>query len=201
MSITIEEYSSRAIQTAQYPNKGKNLIYTVFGLIDEFGEAVEKMEHVPTIDINFWDFIDEMGDMLWYFNQTHYEFDQQYKTIDSFPDLIKRTKCSPSYCLAYDINQNLIIKNLIINMSKLAGVMKKAVRDNKGKIQKEKIELFIINYKESLRWYQIWIDYINTKNSNYTNLTLTIETIGAKNITKLEDRAARGVIKGDGDKR
>jgi NTP pyrophosphatase (non-canonical NTP hydrolase) len=70
--MTFEEYQKKAEITVVYPNKGKNLIYTVLGLVGESGEVAEKIKKIirdKDGQINEEDkqlLAKELGDVLWY---------------------------------------------------------------------------------------------------------------------------------------
>lgn len=83
--MTFEEYEKKALETAQYPDFGKNLLYPTLKLAGEAGEVAEKIGKAwrnsgvyPTwpegMSLQQWDgLIAELGDVLWYINALAYE--------------------------------------------------------------------------------------------------------------------------------
>lgn len=198
-----EDYSSRANNTGTYPNKGNNIVYTVIGLFDEFGETVEKLMSFNNTNEAFCGIVDELGDVFWYFNQTWHEMFATSKRQDyvSYTFFNFLEMAEPKIMANIAMTDTQIIKNLIVYLSKLQGFCKKAVRENNNQIQKEKIHKFYEHYLNALREYCLWVDWIKVNYSGYYPNTLTLQAIAERNITKLEDRAKRNVLHGDGDKR
>jgi NTP pyrophosphatase (non-canonical NTP hydrolase) len=70
--MTLNEYQAKALETAIYPNIGKNLIYPTFKLCGEAGEVAEKMGKAIRDDGGIItsarreDLIKELGDVQWY---------------------------------------------------------------------------------------------------------------------------------------
>jgi NTP pyrophosphatase (non-canonical NTP hydrolase) len=66
------EYEKRSGSTAQYPDKGKSLVYPTLGLVGEAGEVAEKVKKIlrdKKGKINVTDrnlLKKELGDVLWY---------------------------------------------------------------------------------------------------------------------------------------
>ncbi|MCD6371508.1 MAG: nucleoside triphosphate pyrophosphohydrolase family protein [Candidatus Aenigmarchaeota archaeon] len=73
--MEFEEYQKKSRETAIYPNKGKNFVYPVLGLLGEAGEVTEKIKKLirdkeGKIDDEFREKIKkELGDVLWYIAQ------------------------------------------------------------------------------------------------------------------------------------
>lgn len=73
--MEFEEYQKKSRETAIYPNKGKNFVYPVLGLLGEAGEVAEKIKKLirdkeGKIDDEFREKIKkELGDVLWYIAQ------------------------------------------------------------------------------------------------------------------------------------
>ncbi len=71
----LKDYQKQAQKTAQYPNKGKNYIYPVLGLVGEAGEVAEKFKKIIRDNdgkINSEkkaEIEKELGDVLWYISQ------------------------------------------------------------------------------------------------------------------------------------
>ncbi len=73
--MDFNEYQKKAEETAVYPNKGKNFIYPVLGLVGESGEVAEKIKKVLREKRGIVDnktkreVKKELGDVLWYVSQ------------------------------------------------------------------------------------------------------------------------------------
>ena|ERR1041385_37569 len=72
--MTFEEYQIKAMATAVYPEKGKNFIYPVLGLVGESGEIADKIKKIlrdngGVINEDQKKLLKkELGDVLWYIN-------------------------------------------------------------------------------------------------------------------------------------
>ena len=80
---------------------------------------------------------------------------------------------------------------LVGEAGEIAEKIKKALRDNKGEIDEERLE----NLKKELGdvlWYVAQLS---------TELGLSLDEVANTNIEKLQSRKKRGVISGDGDDR
>ena len=73
--MDLNEYQTRARETAKYPKVGSNLIYPTLGLSGESGEVADKVKKVlrdndGVFDENVKEAIKlELGDVLWYVSQ------------------------------------------------------------------------------------------------------------------------------------
>lgn len=72
MSLEFDDYQKQAFTTAQYPNKGSNIIYPTLGLCGESGEVAEKVKKIirdnnGVIDEERKEMLKkEISDVLWY---------------------------------------------------------------------------------------------------------------------------------------
>jgi NTP pyrophosphatase (non-canonical NTP hydrolase) len=79
--MNFNEYQKKSRKTAVYPNKGKNFIYPVLGLVGESGEVAEKIKKVLREKGGIVDkrtkreIKKELGDVLWYVSQVAAELD------------------------------------------------------------------------------------------------------------------------------
>jgi NTP pyrophosphatase (non-canonical NTP hydrolase) len=70
--MNFEDYQTRAMSTAIYPNRGNNLVYPVLGLNGEAGEIAEKLKKIirdsggELSPESRKDLSKELGDILWY---------------------------------------------------------------------------------------------------------------------------------------
>jgi NTP pyrophosphatase (non-canonical NTP hydrolase) len=101
--MTFEEYQKKAETTAVYPNKGKNLIYTILGLVGESGEVAEKVKKIIRDkggQINREDkqlLAKELGDVLWYLAMASQELGLSLEyvadlNVEKLQDRYKREK-------------------------------------------------------------------------------------------------------------
>ena len=71
-ALTLTEYSSLALETAVYPNRGANVPYAVLGLVGEAGEVADKVKKVMRDRDGCYDadaktqIAKELGDVMWY---------------------------------------------------------------------------------------------------------------------------------------
>jgi NTP pyrophosphatase (non-canonical NTP hydrolase) len=67
-----DHYQKKSRKTAVYPNKGKNFVYPVLGLVGEAGEVAEKIKKIIRDDggkmskFKKDEIKKELGDVLWY---------------------------------------------------------------------------------------------------------------------------------------
>jgi len=74
--MNFNEYQHAALQTADYPEKGRNLIYPALGLAGEAGEVVDKIKKYwrndgitageQLTDEQRHELVRELGDLEWY---------------------------------------------------------------------------------------------------------------------------------------
>jgi NTP pyrophosphatase (non-canonical NTP hydrolase) len=74
--MTLNEYQQAALETAQYPDRGNNVIYPSLGLAGEAGEAVDKVKKIwrnlgvtsgrEYLASQRLELAKEIGDVMWY---------------------------------------------------------------------------------------------------------------------------------------
>jgi NTP pyrophosphatase (non-canonical NTP hydrolase) len=74
--MTLNEYQQAALETAQYPDRGNNVIYPSLGLAGEAGEAVDKVKKIwrnlgitsgrEYLATQRLELAKEIGDVMWY---------------------------------------------------------------------------------------------------------------------------------------
>lgn len=119
--MNFKEYYEKAQSTAIYPNRGKNLAYTVLGLVEETAEAMDKEKDAAPKE-----FIKEVGDILWYLTMT---------ASEAKIDMVKLTPES---------NHERLM-DLVAN---IAGIAKKVMRDEDGLISVEKKDKLLQNLRK-----------------------------------------------------
>ncbi len=81
------EYQSRAIETAIYPNQGQNFIYPTLGLVGEAGEVAEKAKKIirdgdgVLTDSDREKIALELSDVCWYVAVLAHEIDYSLDEI------------------------------------------------------------------------------------------------------------------------
>ena len=120
--MKIKEYSEKALTTAIYPNRGKNLAYASLGLIEELMETVEKIEKKSSDE----EIVKELGDVLWYMNAICFEIKHSLEAVASNAALETSLDC--------DVSQ--VIQTI-------AGKTKKHIRDDNGELDPKKRDSII----------------------------------------------------------
>ncbi|MEK7134370.1 MAG: nucleoside triphosphate pyrophosphohydrolase family protein [Patescibacteria group bacterium] len=78
--MQFSEYEKQAVETAKYPNVGRNFVYPTLGLVGEAGEVAEKIKKIlrdesgVVSDEKKEEIKKEMGDVLWYLATLSREF-------------------------------------------------------------------------------------------------------------------------------
>lgn len=76
ISMNFDEYQKAALNTAIYPNRGKNLNYTILGMCGESGELANKLAKTirdsngKVTEEDREGMISELGDILWFLSAT-----------------------------------------------------------------------------------------------------------------------------------
>jgi NTP pyrophosphatase (non-canonical NTP hydrolase) len=96
--MNFDEYSIRALGTAQYPSVGSNLVYPAMGLAGEAGEYCDKVKKMwrnkGVMDVSKLTIAEriemakELGDILWYIAASAKELDIDLSTV-AFHNLTK----------------------------------------------------------------------------------------------------------------
>lgn len=180
--MNYNEYQDKVGQFADYPaasvdgNKVR-LLYPVLGLCEEVGELTEKMHKYLASGLSE-DMVDgvvkELGDVCW--------FCQEVCTVMGWR-LQDIAMMQPSS----DVPE----MDMHLFSDRIAGILAKAVRDNRGVVPDEKIA----DMKRCLLEV-----FIRTKTLSLS-IGTDIEDVLQKNYIKLASRKERGVIHGSGDDR
>lgn len=173
--MDFNDYQQKSLATAIYPNRGNNLAYTAFGIIEETGEVLEKLDILDQDGLK-----KEMGDQCWYIANCCSELNVKMQ------DLVPRMNS----VICPDKDRDLV-DFMIVQITKIAGKTKKMIRDDNGKITEDKKEAILT----ALAHIMAAIDKMAH------NHNLDIEEIMEANLAKLLDRKNRNVLKGSGDNR
>lgn len=196
MVNTLQEYIEFTRTTAVYP-KENELGYLVFGIFDELGEALEKINRLNYIEGGQYvpELISEISDIYWYTARLLdcLNVDLSLKNLlISEQDYLKK---NPSFSKVENIplyDKYTLQKkftSLYKYLSTMCGNLKKMIRDNNDKkIEYAKNDL--LQFTDAL--------FYHTFRLAGANSPLHIMNV---NVKKLSDRKERGVLKGDGDKR
>lgn len=112
------EYQKETLKTAVYPNVGNNLGYAALGLIDEYGEFLEKWYiHFNTDQDLSEELEKELGDLYWYFSSVCREVGY------NLADIVEKSSVE-------EINDTM-------DVFKVAGIAKKWQRDGKEIIEEK----------------------------------------------------------------
>ena len=169
--MDVNEYQ-RWTRTVAVYSKEKSIEYLGFGVGNEWGESVEKVQGGADKEA----ILDELGDYNWYLarlsDELGIEFESLLGTFDTEldPDLISTIG---------DITTSCIFK--------LQGVIKKHVR---GDFDTEELS------KRSLEYLEALVSGLEIMLGDYS-----METLAQRNHDKLMARKEKGTLKGDGDNR
>jgi len=182
-NISLSEYQKRAMNTAIYPKRGRNILYPMLGLIGETGELVEKIKKVIRDDngkitaARRESIRSEMGDILWYLaaicTEAKIDLGAAYLLVNKdknvrqdlfllilqLPHVLSQISKSVEYCMDSDVSKH-----------------QTDIGDNIATMLKLLMNICLV-------------------------CALDLNKVAEKNLEKLWDRHTRGVIKGDGDDR
>lgn len=176
--MRLKDYTEKARLTAIYP-KERGREYVIFGLIDELGEVSEKLDLERPDD----EIIKELGDVMWYVASTIEEF--------GFQEVFELFEQSRKMNVTKNNAEKEMGKIALQHGAKLAGRMKKIMRDDDQLYTKEKVDEIYLILRSILKAVII---IVNKMGLNFTD-------IFQRNIDKLYDRQERGMLQGDGDNR
>jgi NTP pyrophosphatase (non-canonical NTP hydrolase) len=174
--MKLNEYQRAARLTAGYPGK---LLYPALGLCGEVGELTEACQPRSGISI-----AKEIGDVLWYVANTAADADLPLGSAGDragFDDFVALQDWTAHNVLAY----------LCIQAGKVAENVKKAHRDNAGLLTTVRQE----NIRMCLGRILFALAAIAKRYGS------TLDQCAEDNLAKLQSRAKRGVLGGDGNNR
>jgi len=182
----LNEYQHEALKTAIYPID-RELDYTVLGLLSEVGELGEAYAAGKIDDWGFTNLVienlfSEAGDCYWYVAAVA-------DALNAALDLILLEVEDDR--LNFTRSRGLTVLEITRASGAIAGFVKKAIRDNDGYLSDKGRE----GIKQELGVIFLQLDHLATLFGG------TGHAIRAKNLNKLADRAARGVLAGSGNTR
>ena len=194
--MQISDYMSDARSVALYLEKDPSSTFTYpsLGIADEVGELVDKIS--PELYdrlISNKEIAKEMGDVLWYINNTALDIGVSFcdimsdiadgHLIHSFSDVYLSLRASK--------DQRPTMMKLAIYSGRIAGVAKKMIRDTSGELTQEKRGVVYNSLYELIKClYEI-----------SDELGINMDDVAQWNLDKLFSRRDRGVLQGDGDNR
>lgn len=185
--ITWDEYQQQALTTAIYP-LSRELDYTVLGLCSEVGEIGEVYEAGKRNHHGFFtleqvgEALSEMGDCWWYAAAIADALKRPFEDVRTY---------FPKVETDFIESRGLTIFRIQKHASKIAGILKKALRDNDGVLE-DRHTTDILEELHHLT-YQLGNLALLFNSSN--------QIVWSRNLNKLSDRKARGVLQGSGDHR
>jgi len=201
----IEAYSEKAISTAQYPEKGKNLLYPALGLAGETGEVCEKVKKILRDKGGVVDketrnaLLKELGDIMWYINACTVEAQLDFRSIffraqEEHFNNWKGGDCEVSLASPLDV-----LASSALSMHRLAGKVTSEMENIHWGISSSNPASTLERSRCSIRNNMISI--LLHHQTCCILLDSGIVEVMAMNIEKLFSRKERGKIKGDGDDR
>jgi len=178
--ITWNEYQQQALTTAIYP-LSRELDYTILGLCSEVGELGTAYFTTMPDEV-----LAELGDCFWYAAAIADALKLPLQTVATF----REETVHPLFSI-YPSGNMAIMLQIVAEASAMAGILKKAIRDNEGFVEqahKDKITFHLFR----LLWL---MDALCHKYET------TRYAVMSANLNKLADRKARGVLQGSGDHR
>lgn len=185
----LDLYQSNALQTAVYPLE-RALDYTVLGLLSEVGELEEVYYNANTSvgAGRVWSLAhmseakSELGDLYWY---TASIADALGTTLGQITTTAQRST------VVLLQSRGLTLSALTVEAGAIAGILKKAIRDEGGTLSCERrglIEHHLLRVLALLDHFAVLLGTTGTR-------------VRQANILKLADRKERGVIGGSGNAR
>lgn len=172
--MDFNKYQTLANSTAIYPNRGKNLVYTVLGLNEEIGEAREKIALMDNEGLT-----KEVGDILWYVAMCATELNTSLESVANRRGLVAAQPVEKLFLELYH------------QSSLISGRAKKILRDHGGEITDEKKEVILNSLAKVLNLLNLIANFAGS----------SLEEVADINIKKLQARHQGGTLKGDGDNR
>ena len=176
-------YQQEALTTAIYP-LSRELDYTILGLCSEVGEIGEAYDayldcrYAPETYMNV---LSEIGDNFWY--------------CAAIADALKLPLSYVSTYKAERVtapaNVERHIRAITTEVSNMAGVLKKSIRDNDGFLSDAGQDKILTHLFRTLWLLDQLCDRMGTSRFSVLN----------KNLNKLSDRKRRGVLQGSGNNR
>lgn len=178
MNMDWNKYQAEALTTAIYPLE-RELDYTILGLCSEVAEVAELVWifTLPSPELK-----SEVGDCFWY--------------VAAVADALKMPlqevwEAHKEFTVHAPVSLQTLAAELVVQSGALAGLLKKAIRDDGGVLTPERRAKIV----EHLNHVLLVLKYI------CQTLGTTAHAVTQANLNKLSDRKQRGVLQGSGDHR
>lgn len=190
--MKIDEYEKLVRKTAAYPSSHA-FIYPALGIANEAGELLEKVFPLGKVEHVTDEVVKEAGDCLWYITATTHDMGLRLWELFRYisGDVNVLTFESLEWWLLECNDKRSPYLRLTINAGTIAGIAKKAIRDDNGAYMdraKDKAEPVLA---------ALLFDLCQIAK----RIGVPLATIAQVNYDKLTSRLERGKIKGDGDNR
>lgn len=176
---TWDTYQQQALTTAIYP-LSRELDYTILGLCSEVGEIGEAYDN-GFVEGNFDNLRTEIGDNFWYCAAI----------ADALKLPLSYVATFKAEVVGASGDENEHIRAIVTEVSKMAGVLKKSIRDNDGYLSSASQDKIVYSLFRTLWLLDLLCDKFNTSR----------HAVMSKNLDKLASRKQRGVLGGSGDVR
>ena len=178
-----DSYQQEALTTAIYP-LSRELDYTILGLCSEVGEIGEaydewldsRLDHEAYLNV-----LSEIGDNFWYCAAI----------ADALKVPLSHVATLDTERVTAPANAERHMRAITTEVSKMASVLKKAIRDNDGFLSNDGQRKILTHLCRTLWLLDAFCDRMGTSRLSVLN----------KNLNKLADRKQRGVLQGSGDHR
>lgn len=187
--MTFSQYQAEALTTAIYPLE-RELDYTIAGLVSEVGELAELVdcgtEEAPKLTDEWrkhWQ--SELGDCWWYTAAIADALNASLQGIRAEHNEL----CWNLAKATTGMTPFGVYLQLIHETARLAGHLKKSIRDDKEAATGERREQIL----SGLAIITHYLDVLGTQQG------MTRHQVWNANLNKLADRKQRGVLQGSGD--
>lgn len=176
MNMDWNKYQAEALTTAIYPLE-RELDYTILGLCSEVAEVAEL---VYLLDLDEHELRSEIGDCFWYAGAVA---DALGTTLQQVWDFM------PAEYRPVSLSETTGL--VVVLSGHLAGLLKKTIRDDGGKLTAQKTSAMMSDLNRVLQALVILCGQLDT----------TAHAVTQENLNKLSDRKQRGVLGGSGNVR
>ena len=182
--MNFNDYQTEARKTAIFP-KDRALEYTALGLVSEVSELAEIFLEQMSFSAKQDALLKELGDCYWYAAAIADALEDAHGSGIRLQYVFDLVTVENSMFNATEFHQ------IVAASGKIAGIVKKTIRDNEGKMPPEKFNALLLELSKVLKGLT----------NMAVNLNTHPNTILKANLAKLADRQERGVLTGSGDNR
>lgn len=177
----------RLREYAVYPNVGCNIAYPMLGLVDEYGEVMDKYANLEVVEA-----VEEYMDVVWYLSQLCFEISCALDSPGFGLEEIEKAATDVLVVTDTKILDYVYLEEEILSrVSLLCGIVKKAIRDGKKKLSVNQDDILHIVFQLAR---DIFASAYKDGNKSPARLVNDLHK-------KLSGRQKRGVLHGDGDYR